>query len=127
MIGIIMALGTLAMFYIELQRSSEAEARTVAFTTLVMAEMAVALNLRSEKSLLHIDPLGNRKLLLAIASSVALQLMVIYVPFFSAIFGTVPLDAQSWLEILFVAVLIFIAVEVKKYYAHHFYAAMEKM
>jgi Ca2+-transporting ATPase len=124
MVGLIMALGTLAMFYIELGRSNEAEARTVAFTALVMAEMAVALNLRTEKSLFKISPFGNKKLLLAIASSVALQLMILYVPLFNQIFDTVPLDTQSWLEILAVGVLVFIAVEVKKYYAHHFYKRM---
>ncbi|MBI2578079.1 MAG: calcium-transporting P-type ATPase, PMR1-type [Candidatus Aenigmarchaeota archaeon] len=123
-VGLIMALGTLAMFYIELGRNGEAKARTVAFTTLVMAEMAVALNLRTEKSLLKINPFGNKKMLLAIASSVLLHLMIVYVPFFNAIFDTVPLDAQNWLEILFVMTLIFVVVEIKKYYSHHFYRMM---
>ena len=124
MVGVIMALGTLAMFYIELGRSSEKEARTVAFTALIMAQMAIAVNLRSEKSILKINHLGNKKLLLAIASSIILQLIILYVPFFQPLFDTVPLDAQSWLEILFVTALIFIAVEIKKYYSHHFYRAM---
>ena len=124
MVGVIMALGTLAMFFIELNRSNVGKAQTGAFTTLVMAEMAVAFNLRSEKSILRLNPFENKKLILAIASSIILHLTIVYVPFFNPIFDTTSLDVQNWIEILFVTGLIFVTVEIKKYYSHHVYRIM---
>jgi Ca2+-transporting ATPase len=112
--GGIMALGTLWVFASELQFGA-VKAQTMAFTTIVMFEMFNAFNFRSlDRSLFSVGVFKNRWLWAAVASSVALQLAVIYVPFLQPAFGTVPLSALDWLKVLGVSCLILVAVELKK-------------
>ena len=60
--------------------------------------MLNALNAISEdNSLLTMSPLINPYLLLAIAGSIGLHFMIVYVPFFAIIFGICPLNAQDWI------------------------------
>lgn len=74
---------------------------TLALTTLVVIEMFNALNaLSDEGSLLQVGITGNPWLLGAIAGSMALHCMILYVPFFETIFNTVPLSTNDWLLVL---------------------------
>jgi Ca2+-transporting ATPase len=69
------------------------KASTLSLTVLVMIEMLNALNAISEdNSLLRISPLVNPYLLVAIAGSVGLHIMILYLPAFAKIFGIAPLN-----------------------------------
>lgn len=90
-------------------------ASTMAFTVLVMTQMVHALNSRSgHLSLFQVGFLKNRFLLLAISVSVLLHIAILYVPFLSAIFNTVPLNLMDWVFVIFLSLSVFIIVEVFK-------------
>lgn len=112
--GFLMAAATLVQFYIELSTEGLEKARTVAFTTVVIVEMFIAMNARNSLPLHRIGIFKNRKLLLAILSSLALQLAVVYIPFLNPIFDTVPITTDEWLGILAVSLLVFLAIEARK-------------
>lgn len=66
--------------------------QTMVFTTLTFCQMAYALCVRKQtQSLLAQSWFGNPTLLLAVGVTLVLQLILIYVPFFNAVFRTVPL------------------------------------
>jgi Ca2+-transporting ATPase len=117
--GGLMAAATLLQFYIELSSEGLEKARTVAFTTIVMVELFIAMSARSNQPLHRIGFFSNRKLMLAIFSSVMLQLAVIYVPLLNPFFDTVPMTAGEWISVLSVSLFVFAAVEMRKF-------AMEK-
>nr|WP_263328055.1 calcium-translocating P-type ATPase, SERCA-type [Neobacillus sp. Marseille-Q6967] len=75
-------------------------AQTIAFATLVMAQLIHVFDCRSEKSVLSRNPFGNPYLVWSVISSVALMLVVIYYPPLQPIFHTVPILAKDWLLIL---------------------------
>ncbi len=102
-IGSVMALVTLASFDLRLDggllggSGHVAQARTMAFTTLVLAQLFNCLNARSGSvSALH-RPFSNPLLWGAIAISLLLQVLVVEMPALNAAFGTVPLSAEDWL------------------------------
>ena len=59
-------------------------------------------------------PWRNMWLLAAIALSIGLHLMILYVPFFQPIFGVAPLDASEWALVLYVSVPVIIIEEILK-------------
>jgi P-type Ca2+ transporter type 2C len=115
LIGGLMALGTLWLFHLNLAWSGLDKARTVAFTTLSLLQMAHVLNCRSlDKSIFKLGVFSNRYLTLAILSTIVLQGLVIYVPFLQFAFRTVPLNIADWLMISAVALSPILAVEARK-------------
>ncbi|NMN00868.1 haloacid dehalogenase [Bifidobacterium sp. DSM 109958] len=90
------------------------EARTMGFTILVFAQLFNALASRSAKQSAFVGLFANKYLWGAIGISVALQLVVIYVPFLNAAFGTTPLGATAWLECIGLAAFVLIATELRK-------------
>ncbi|MEH7482866.1 calcium-translocating P-type ATPase, SERCA-type [Neobacillus drentensis] len=75
-------------------------AQTVAFATLVMAQLIHVFDCRSEKSVLSRNPFGNQYLVWAVLSSLALMFVVIYYPPLQPIFHTLPVQAKDWLLII---------------------------
>lgn len=72
-------------------------ARTMAFVTLSTSELLRAYNARSELYYLHrIGFFTNKYMQYAVATSLLLLLLVLYVPFLSEIFDTVALSATEW-------------------------------
>ncbi|MBB6449355.1 Ca2+-transporting ATPase [Geomicrobium halophilum] len=101
--GLFIGIVTLIAFVITLYGTGVPElthAQTVAFTTLVMAQLIHVFDCRSEYSVFHRSPFGNKPLLIAVLSSVVLMLVVIYVPVLQPIFYTTALSVQDWLLIL---------------------------
>jgi Ca2+-transporting ATPase len=116
-VGIVMCVGTLALFNWELAAGvAWNRARTMAFTVLVMFQMFNVLNCRSEKhSLFKIGFLSNKYLMTAIAISILLQMAVIYIPPLQLLFETVPLSAIDWIVVTLISAMVFVAVEIGKF------------
>jgi len=89
--------------------------RTVALSVLVTIEMLNALNALSQnESLLTFPPWRNPWLLGAIALSMGLHLMILYVPAFHAVFGVAPLNGSEWALVLYVSLPVIALDEVLK-------------
>jgi calcium-translocating P-type ATPase len=73
------------------------EARTMAFTTLVLAQLFNCFNARSDRASAFERMLTNRLLWLAIALSLALQVAVVQLPFLREAFSTTSLSPTEWL------------------------------
>ena len=90
-------------------------AQTIAFVTLVTAELLRAYTSRSQRELLAvIGPFSNRWMVLATASSFALLLLAVYAPGLASAFRTQPLTLAQWLPVLGFAMLPALASEVIK-------------
>jgi Ca2+-transporting ATPase len=106
--GVLIGLCTLAAFWIALVNDPQdpdnlAHAQSIAFATLVMAQLIHVFDCRSSRSIFHRNPLQNAYLVLAVLSSLALMLGVLYVPHMQPIFKTVPLGWQDWILVLIAA------------------------
>ncbi len=90
--------------------------QTMVFTVLTLSQLGHVLAIRSEReSLFAQGVFSNRPLIAAVSFTVALQMAVIYVPWFNPIFKT---QALSWSELAFCVAMsgvVFIAVEVGKW------------
>ena len=76
-------------------------AQTMAFVTLCTSELFRAFAARSEiHSVFSIGLFSNRWMVAAVTVSFALVLAVVYVPFLSPFFDTVPLTSGDWLVML---------------------------
>lgn len=75
-------------------------AQTMALTTLVLAQLFNLFNARSERRSAFARIFTNRWLWGAVALSIALQLLVIYLPPLRRAFGTVALTPADWLVCL---------------------------
>jgi Ca2+-transporting ATPase len=102
--GFVMAVVTLFMFSADLQFGS-ARAITTAFTMVVLIEMIRAHQVRMKYK---ISLFANKMLLLAIASSIALHIFIVYTPFMQPIFGTVAMELFDWVEILIASLFILV-------------------
>lgn len=102
--GVLIGLCTLGAFVLTLRSSGGdlAQAQTVAFATLVMAQLIHVFDCRSSRSIFHRNLLENRWLVMAVLSSLALMIPVLYVDALQMIFKTVPLGLRDW-ALVFVA------------------------
>lgn len=80
-------------------------AQTVAFTTLVMAQLIHVFDCRSEISVYSRNPFNNMYLVGSVVLSVILMLLVIYIPPLQPIFHTAPIVLKDWLFILLLAAI----------------------
>ena len=100
--GLMIGLVTLVAFVTAYQNNPEhlTYARTIAFTTLVMAQLIHVFDCRSERSVFSRNPLQNIYLLGAVVSSIILLLVVLYYPPLQVVFETVELMPRDWIFIL---------------------------
>lgn len=105
--GFLIGIVTLLAFWMVLHENPDQliKAQTVAFSTLVMAQLIHVFDCRSERSIMHRNPFENVYLNLAVLSSVLLLVIVIYIPILQPVFHTVPLHARDWLLILGMAAI----------------------
>ncbi|MEK4367528.1 calcium-translocating P-type ATPase, SERCA-type [Paenibacillus sp. FSL K6-1122] len=99
--GVLIGLCTLGAFWLTLQAAPDnpgqlIKAQSVAFATLVLAQLIHVFDCRSSRSIFHRNPLQNKYLVLAVISSVVLMLVVMYVEPLQPIFKTVPLGLREW-------------------------------
>ena len=98
---------TLGVYWWFLKTGDINLARTMAFSMLVIGEMAVALNYHiGGESLLEGMLFKNKWLWLAIGTSLGLQVLVVYG--LNKIFDTVPLSITNWIVILACAIPLFL-------------------
>jgi Cation transport ATPase len=100
--GVFIGLCTIAAFLISLFLHADiTRARTVAFTSLVMAQLFYVFHCRSEyRSIVEINLWSNPYLIGAVLVSSAMQLSVIYWPAVQGIFHTTALGGVDWLLVL---------------------------
>jgi Ca2+-transporting ATPase len=92
-----------------------ATARTMAFATLVLAELFVVYTCRSERfPLLRLGVFTNRWMQYAVAFSGIMLVLVVYVPFLRPVFDTVPLTLREWALILPLVTLPSVLAELQK-------------
>ncbi len=115
-VAAILTVGTLGLFFWELATGADAaRAQTVAFTTIVFFELFLVFAIRSPRQTLwQIGFLTNKKLIYAVLISAALQVMVIYAPFFQGPFDTEALTAFDWIRAVLIALSAFFFVEILK-------------
>jgi Ca2+-transporting ATPase len=90
--------------------------QTVVFTVLTISQLFHSLAVRSEReSLFSIGVMSNPYMLGAVLLTVALQLLVIYVPALNSIFHTQPLPLYDLLVCFALSSLSLIAVEIEKW------------
>lgn len=90
-------------------------ARTMAFATLILAELLRAYSARSERvSVFKLGLFTNKSMNLAVGFSTVLLLAVIYIPGVNVIFDNIALPAVTWIPILLLALLPFAATEIYK-------------
>ncbi|AXI09027.1 calcium-translocating P-type ATPase, SERCA-type [Oceanobacillus zhaokaii] len=99
--GILIGLVTLIAFMLTYQNNPDnlIYAQTVAFTTLVMAQLIHVFDCRSDHSVFSRNPFENMYLILAVISSLLLLLVVIYWPPMQPVFHTTALSLRDWMFI----------------------------
>ena len=113
-IGLLMGLISLIMGFVA-WRADDPGWQTMVFTTLTLSQMGNALAVRSERaSLFKIGILSNKLLLGSVLLTFVLQMAVVYLPFFQAIFKTVPLTPGDLAISLALSTVVFFAVELFK-------------
>jgi Ca2+-transporting ATPase len=91
------------------------EAQCLCFVTLVSVELFNCFNCRSEGlSLFRMNPLSNKWLLAAVASSWAITVAIVYAPFLQSPFHTYPMSLQDWGIVLLAGVSVLVPVEIAK-------------
>jgi Ca2+-transporting ATPase len=93
---------------------SISEARTMAFNTLVLAQLFAILGLRNERDSFLKGLFSNGWLWLALALGVAMQLFVLHVPAMQKAFGTFPLTLEDWAVSTVAAATVLVAIEIAK-------------
>ena len=114
----ILVAGTFGLFLWTREHGADvATARTVALNTLVMFEVFYLFNARYLLApvLNRRGLFGSRSALIAIGLVVVLQLLMTYAPPMQHLFGTRPIGAASWVEIVAVAATVLFLVEIEKW------------
>lgn len=112
--GFLIGLTTLAAFWLTLQNNPDdlVRAQTIAFTTLVMAQLIHVFDCRSEKSIFSRNPFENKWLIVAVIISTLMLVGVMYIEALQPIFKTVALSLNEWLFVLFYAALPSVALSI---------------
>lgn len=100
--GILIGIVSLMAFMMAFQNDMEqlTHARTMAFATLVIAQLIHVYDCRNERSIFDRNPLQNKYLNIAVLSSVVLLLCVIYIQSLQPIFHTTALNITDWLLVI---------------------------
>jgi Ca2+-transporting ATPase len=113
-IGVLMSILAIAAAW-ELWRLGDTAWQTTVFTVLVLTQLVVALESRSEaESIFRMKFFGNRPMAGAILMTAGLQLAVIYTPIGNRVFGTVPMPALDLAVAAGASLLILLFIELWK-------------
>jgi len=106
--GILIGLATLAVFWFSLQMEPDnlIKAQSMAFVTLVMAQLIHVFDCRSvDGGIFSRNIFENKWLIASVISSVGLLLGVMYIEAFQPVFRTVPLGLLDWVIVLVAAAI----------------------
>ncbi len=99
-LGILMATFTLLVIATKSGRS-EAEIRSIAFTSLVLANLLlIVVNLSWRKNMLRILLSANHALGMVIVAAIACLAVILYIPFFAELFHLAPLQIKDYFLIM---------------------------
>jgi Ca2+-transporting ATPase len=102
--GFAIGVCTLLAFFITYKTDPHlGHAQTVAFATLVMAQLIHVFDCRSSRSIFHRNIFENKALVIAVISSILLLLAVIYLAPLQPLFHTVDLSIRDWALVLVMA------------------------
>ncbi|CAF1456220.1 unnamed protein product, partial [Didymodactylos carnosus] len=94
---------------------------TMALSVLVTIEMLNAVNSLSEnQSLVKMPPWYNKYLLLAIALSMSLHAMILYLPFFNTVFQICPLTSEEWFAVIKISIPVVFIDETLKFLSRRY-------
>jgi len=113
--GVMFGLLPLAAYIVGLRDGGEALGRTMAFATLMFAELVHVRNLHSNsRSSFTTNPLSNKSLIAAIAVSAAMALIVLLVPPIREAFRLEAMDREHWLAVVLLSLAPIAIVELFK-------------
>lgn len=93
----------------------DAHWQTMVFTVLCLGQLMHVMAIRSEfHSIFSIGIFSNPRLIVTVVLTFILQLLIIYLPLFNAIFKTRPLTLKELLYCIGTSFIVFIAVEIEK-------------
>jgi len=111
----IIALGAFVWSLLIWQQPVE-QARSVAFTVMVVAQLVHAFNCRSDRwSLFQVGVTTNHALIWAVAVSLAMQVAILAIPMMQRIFKVAPLPIEDWELMVLMALVPLAVVEVAKW------------
>ncbi|MEN6371104.1 MAG: HAD-IC family P-type ATPase [Armatimonadota bacterium] len=114
-VAVIMAIGTVWLFYTELISEGILKARTIAFAAMAIFQLFNSMNVRSPRqSVFKIGVFTNKWLNWAFFAGILLQVAAIHLPFMRTLFRTVPLNASEWLFVIVVSSTVLWASELRK-------------
>lgn len=118
-LGTYIGLVTLLLFQYYLRSGDPnriAVASTVAFTGIILIEKVNVLNFRALHAPLHtVGFFSNPWILVAISSTIGLQIAAVYVPFLQKALHTVPLELNDWMLLVAVSIPIFLISDFAKW------------
>ena len=117
LVGLVIAVGTLALFRYEFDRSDGdlTRAQTVALTTLVLFQVFHVGNSRSEwASIFRKSPLSNPVLFVGTAVAVSVHIAALYAPPTQYVLRVAPVGWETWLLMVSVATSIIVVSEAHK-------------
>jgi Ca2+-transporting ATPase len=113
--GIMIGVIPLAAFIIGRNEQGVALGQTMAFATLMFAQLVHVRNLHSNtKSSLAISPLKNLSLIGAIAVSAGLALIVLLIPPIRDAFSLTAMDGKHWLAVVLMSLIPLLVVDIFK-------------
>ena len=118
LVSFIMVGGGLGLFLWELriEQASENVARTVAVNVIVLIQIFYLFNCRClQRSAFTIGLFTNRWVIAGSLGMVAAQMVFTYAPLMNQLFHSAPISGWSWLRVLAVAAVAFVAVEIEKW------------
>ena len=111
--GVMIGLLTLCSYLIGNSYSHEV-GQSMAFVTLAISQLLHAFNIKSDKSVFNKQVFNNKYLWLSLIVGLLLQSLIMYVPFFSSIFGLAALDGMHIMVALGLAACPVVMVEIVK-------------
>jgi magnesium-transporting ATPase (P-type) len=117
-VGVILAAGTLAVFWWVWHATQDLElARTAAMTQMVVFQFFHVVNSRSlDRSILSIPVLSNRFLFATFTLAALAHLAALYVPVMQRFFRTAPLNLEQWLIMLAIGTTVVVGGELDKWW-----------
>ncbi len=93
-----------------------ATARTMVFTTVVLAQVGNTFSPRSDRVSVTVDAFSNRLLWLAAGVTVGAQVVVVHLPWLSSAFETRPLGPSEWALCIIASASVLVVTEIEKWF-----------